>query len=179
MPDTICSITGCPRRCTRPKYGWCEAHYTRWRRHGDPVAGGPDRILDDDEARFWSKVDKTPTCWLFTGALAGGYGRFYLAGGLVPAHRYAYELLVGPIPEGLQLDHLCRVRNCVNPGHLEPVTQRENLLRGTGPSARHARAAQCPQGHPYDAANTYTAPNGHRHCRTCRAAVNRRRRATR
>ena len=89
-------------------------------------------------ARFWAKVDKTETCWLWTGGQSAGYGRFGFKGRPnLGAHRFAYELLVGPIPPGLDLDHLCRVRNCVNPDHLEPVTRRENLLlRGGGPSER-------------------------------------------
>ena len=82
--------------------------------------------------RFWSRVNKTDTCWLWTGALGtGGYATIRLPGSRqqLRAHRWAYEYFVGPIPEGLTLDHLCRVRHCVNPAHLEPVTMRENLLR--------------------------------------------------
>lgn len=80
-------------------------------------------------------------------------------------HRIAYELLVGPIPDGLQLDHLCRVRNCVNPDHLEPVTGQENMRRGYFGTKTH-----CPNGHAYDEANTYIFSNTrgrHRQCRTC------------
>lgn len=171
MPDATCSINGCTLPVARPTRGWCEAHYTRWRRHGDPLAGGPDHILGNDAARFWQKVDKTETCWLWTAAIATGYGRFYLDGHLVPAHRFAYELLVGPIPAGLDLDHLCRVRNCVNPAHLEPVTRQENLART--PTANIAKT-HCPQGHPYDESNTYVAATG-RQCLTCRTETSRRR----
>ena len=84
------------------------------------------------------------------------------------AHRFAYETFVGPIPEGLTIDHLCRIRHCVNPEHLEAVTDRVNILRGEGISAQHARATHCPQGHPYDLINTYVAPDGDRDCRDCR-----------
>ena len=173
MHDRTCSISGCQKRPFG--HGWCEAHYTRWRRHGDPLGGGADRILSNDEARFWQKVDKTDTCWLWTAAKAQGYGRFYCGGRLHAAHRWSYELLIGPIPEGLHLDHLCRNPASVNPAHLEPVTQRENIIRGTAPAAEHAAATHCPQGHPYDEANTYLAPNGWRQCRTCRAVHSRRR----
>jgi hypothetical protein len=114
--------------------------------------------------RFWAKVNKTDECWLWTASrVGGGYGRFHPTNGVsVYAHRWAYEQLVGPIPEGLQLDHLCRVRQCVNPSHLEPVTQAENIRRGA------LYVVECPKGHAYDEANTYRRPGGQRSCRACR-----------
>lgn len=122
-------------------------------------------------------------CWLYAGSLNGsGYGRISLAKGGVMVHRAMYEALVGPIPEGLQLDHLCRVRHCVNPSHLEPVTHRENMLRGTAPSAINARRTHCQKGHPFVEGNikyskAYTPigpPRKWRNCRICwRAAQNR------
>lgn len=84
-------------------------------------------------------------CWLWKGATACGYGYFRHR----PAHRFAYELYRGPIPEGLQLDHLCRVRSCVNPSHLEAVTQGVNLHRGETIAARNAAKTHCPKGHEY------------------------------
>lgn len=118
--------------------------------------------------RFFAMVNKTETCWLWTGATLTGYGRFKVGGGdlMTLAHRYAYTLMVGPIPEGLTIDHLCRVTNCVNPDHLEPVTMAEN-------TARKPRVIRCPQGHEYDEANTYyrrprsdgLPPN--KRCRAC------------
>lgn len=81
--------------------------------------------------RFWSKVNKTDSCWIWTATLYdSGYGRFRYNNKWNKAHRIAYNFLVGEIPEGLELDHLCRVRCCVNPDHLEPVTHRENMVRG-------------------------------------------------
>ena len=123
------------------------------------------------EERFWSKVDKRgpDECWLWqTGMVFGGYGKFF-DGKIIRAHRYAYQLLVGPVPEGLELDHLCRVRNCVNPAHLEAVTHQENCQRGiagygTVPTPKSSQNRQyfkkthCPQGHPYDLINTYINP---------------------
>lgn len=80
--------------------------------------------------RFLAKVEKTPTCWLWHGGKStDGYGRFSLNGRKVQAHRYSYEMHIDPIPEDMQLDHLCRVRHCVRPKHLEPVTPQENILR--------------------------------------------------
>lgn len=131
----------------------------------------------DEQIRFWSKVDfdGPDGCWLWRATLdTAGYGRFRAAEArsMVSAHRRAYMRLVGPIPEGLVLDHLCRVRNCVNPAHLEPVTHEENCRRGE--NAQRDKT-HCPQGHPYDEANTYIYPSdGRRACRRChREAVRR------
>lgn len=119
--------------------------------------------------RFWTKVDKQGAdgCWFWTGASVRGYGRFQHQGSPLLAHRVAFTLLRGPIPENLPLDHLCRVRHCVNPAHLEPVTVQENTLRGIGPSAQCARVTHCPQGHVYDEANTWLEKGRKRHCRAC------------
>ena len=135
--------------------------------------------------RFQSKVRVDGNgCWLWTGSLnLGGYGLFKRPSPerVGVAHRYAYEVLVGPIPEGLNLDHLCRVRNCVNPRHVEPVTQRENIMRGESIVARAAAATHCPSGHPYAGDNVYVNQQGYRYCRACRrahtAATRRRNRA--
>lgn len=120
------------------------------------------------EQRLWPRVDKSGDCWIWQGALTTwGYGTIRYKGRPCQAHRVAYELLVGPIPDGMQLDHICRVRACVNPAHLEPVTNRENVLRGFGITANHAGKTHCIHGHPFDEANTYHIKNGHRQCRTC------------
>lgn len=119
--------------------------------------------------RFWPKVVRDPEteCWLWTASTnSGGYGLLKVGERLVRAHRFAYELLVGPIPEGLQIDHLCRVRTCVNPAHMEPVTSRVNTLRGDGLAAKQAAQTRCKHGHPFDEANTHHW-RGHRWCRTC------------
>ena len=121
-----------------------------------------------EEERFWTHVQRTPTCWLWTGALFhNGYGIFTRAGRVnVRAHRYSYELRHGPIADGLTIDHLCRTRSCVNPDHLEPVSLRENILRGDGPAARHAVQTHCLRGHEFTPENTRVA-QGRRHCRAC------------
>jgi hypothetical protein len=121
-----------------------------------------------DRARFLSKVQLTESgCWEFRGSPDNGYGRFWSAGRTLLAHRYAWELLVGPIPEDLQLDHLCRNRLCVSPAHLEPVTIRENVLRGVGVTAENAVKTHCTHGHEFTPENTQVRKNGSRACRTC------------
>jgi len=107
-------------------------------------------------------------CWERTvGVNNLGYSTLRFQGKMYAAHRAAYEVFIGPIPEGLQIDHLCRNRVCVNPDHLEPVTRRENLLRGEGFSAQAARKTHCPQGHCYEGDNLYRTLEGHRKCRAC------------
>lgn len=150
MPQGICIADGCikPQK-TREL---CHNHYIRSR-------SGRGNLATLDQ-RYWSKVDRSGgdnACWLWTAFTQKGYGRFE---GVV-AHRVAYELLVGPIPDGLQLDHLCRVRQCVNPAHLEPVTNAEN--------ARRAAVARthCVHGHEFTPENTSLNRRGARVCRTC------------
>lgn len=110
-------------------------------------------------------------CWLWVGFTGrDGYGRHQAAGRHRLAHRTAYEAFVGPIPDGLQLDHLCRVRHCVNPEHLEAVTQQINVLRGVSPIAQHARKTHCINGHPFNAENTRFNHRGWRQCRACQRA---------
>lgn len=124
-------------------------------------------------SRFWSKV-KPPLgigeCWIWLGTDAGnGYGVFFYQHKNIQAHRFAYECLIGKIPDGLQIDHLCRNRKCVNPYHLEPVTTRENLLRGETIAARNARKKYCAKGHLLAGNNLvrYNLKEGRRACRLC------------
>lgn len=136
--------------------------------------------------RFWSKVQigGPDECWLWKASLQSqDYGAFNLNGRSVSAHRLAYELVVGPIPDGLTIDHVkargCRHRHCVNPAHLEPVTQAENNRRKDEQepltATRKRAQTHCHRGHPFDAANTIVRENGTRHCRACHNALQRER----
>lgn len=119
--------------------------------------------------RFWSKVEKTNNCWVWKGYKTNDdYGRFMINGKIIYAHRFAYELLRGNIPQGLILDHLCRNPACVNPSHLEIVTHKQNILRGVGLCAQNAKKTHCPQGHEYNEENTYRKDGG-RWCKLCKS----------
>ncbi len=127
--------------------------------------------MTDTITRWWSKVDMGDGCWEWKGTVVqrpGGlpYGQFKELGRRHRAHRFAYELLVGPIPTGLVIDHLCRNTLCVNPAHMEPVTNAENIARGDAPSAVAKRRSRCAAGHPYSAENTLMEGTIRR-CRAC------------
>jgi hypothetical protein len=122
--------------------------------------------------RFWRMVEKgaPDECWLWLGSKSvEGYGLINpgRSGGTSKAHRVSYEISVGPIPDGLTIDHLCRTPGCVNPSHLEPVTHRENILRGGGWAAQNARKTHCVNDHEFTAATTRVNRQGKRVCREC------------
>lgn len=115
------------------------------------------------------RVDPATNCWNWIAATDGhGYGKFYANPGHAKAHRWSYEHHRGPIPSGLQIDHLCRNRACVNPDHLDPVTPRVNTMRGFAVSALRARQTHCIHGHEFTPRNTILDKRGHRTCRSCR-----------
>lgn len=130
------------------------------------VRFGDERLPE----RFWGKAIVLPNgCWWWVGAtVPDGYGQVRRGRRAVPAHRWAYEALVGPVAPELHCDHLCRFRACVNPRHIEPVTPRENTLRGESLQALNARKQECPSGHPLHGENLYRYPDGRRGCRVCR-----------
>ena len=132
-------------------------------------------LSKEQEQLFWNTVDADGDCWEWRGfRLKAGYGRFAFSSKKVLAHRMSWQLLVGPIPPGLTIDHLCQNHPCVNPDHLEPVTIQENIARHKG---RNGLKTHCPHGHSYSFANTYYDKLGKRYCRICRADKERARRA--
>jgi hypothetical protein len=167
----ICTIEGCGKVVNGR--GLCLQHYRRAKKEGN-LESYPTQWPSPEE-RFWPKVLKTSGCWLWTGHQGwDGYGHIYVDGRKQYTHRVAYQWLVGPVPDGLVLDHLCRVRNCVNPDHLEPVTGRENTLRGFGVGAIAKRRTACAKGHEYTPENTRQDPRtGRRVCLTCQRASSR------
>ena len=144
-----------------------------------PATAGPSSISGNihvvtsvQERHFWQKVNETDSCWLWTGSVdKRGYGQVRLGprpGRLVYSHRLSYEMLVGSIPDGLEIDHLCRVHLCCNPEHLEPVTHAENMRRGKGNGYREK--THCVRGHEFTPENTRRCgPNG-RNCIACKVA---------
>lgn len=148
---------GLPPPCLRPK-----------RKGGGGFHGPPQ----DRFNRHW-RLNESSGCWEWTGCLSStGYGSFGPGingkkGKTASAHRWSYEHHKGSIPPGLELDHLCRNRKCVNPEHLEAVTRKTNTLRGESMAGRHAKQTACIHGHPFNEANTYRPPRGGRMCRTC------------
>lgn len=174
LPPLLCLMAGCGEQGW--SRDWCRYHYERWVRTGNPATFIPRT----PQERFWARVDKHPDggCWMWTGgATDGNYGVCHglgaAAGGETYAYRIAYTWLVGPIPAGLQLDHLCHSRDkscqrrkecphrrCVRPDHLEPVTGKINSDRVHGSSVTH-----CGRGHPYD--GPARKDGGWRRCRTC------------
>ncbi|HET7406012.1 MAG TPA: HNH endonuclease signature motif containing protein [Mycobacteriales bacterium] len=146
------------------------------------------RIRGDVATRLWKRVDRSDpgVCWRYQGLARtpNGYAQIRHGNRMVLAHRLAFELTFGPVPAGLQLDHLCRVRDCVNPAHLEPVTNGENRLRGYIAVGKQRKLrpedrTRCPSGHPYDEDNTVINSRGARVCRVCRREATRRWRARR
>ncbi len=138
---SVCAIDGCGKPVQARD--WCPAHYKRFLRHGDPLGGGTPDHLPLVE-RILTSISVVNDCWIWQRALHHGnrYGLIAVNGLCLMAHRVSYEQFVGSIPDGLELDHLCKNKACVNPGHLEPVTRSENVRRGWPDRRRRAEASR-------------------------------------
>jgi len=162
----VCSFPGCGR--AHLARGMCSGHYRQSRKKGvlRPLSAWMRRLTEAE--RFELKIAPGENgCIIWTGAISpAGYGQFCVDGIQVSAHRWSYQRANGPIPAGKVVDHLCRVPKCVNPSHLEVVSQQENTLRGVGPSAQNARKTHCHRGHEFSEGNTAVYEN-RRICRTC------------
>lgn len=160
MSTKHCKIEGCEDK--HDSYGLCGKHRMRERRHGDVSKGRPS--LGELLLRH---IDVDPKgCWLWTAKITkGGYGS--VSGKSLLAHRVSYATYKGAIPKGLVIDHLCRVKSCINPDHLEAVTQKENLRRRDIALGMATAKTHCPKGHEYNEVNTYVSPQNRRSCRTC------------
>jgi hypothetical protein len=158
----ICSVDGCDKKARARSF--CVNHYAKWQRNGTP--DGNPRISNRSlslAARLERRSERDPVtgCWLWQGTRHGGYGYIQYKGRRQLVHRASYKVHVGPIPNGLEIDHLCGVRRCLNPEHLEPVTHAENQRR------KAETKTHCVHGHEYTGDNVGVT-NGSRYCRACR-----------
>lgn len=172
--DRECGLPECPRPVS--VRGYCHAHYQRWRLQGGPVAPHVpvrSRVSREGtvEERIFRQLEETAEgCWEWRGHQGpNGYGQLGGDGTTYRVHRLVYVMLVGPVPDGLVLDHLCRNRLCANPAHLEPVPEFVNFVRGASPSAVAFRTDTCKRGHSLDLeiGDVYVTPTGKRDCRRC------------
>lgn len=167
-----CREAGCG--ADAKKRGYCEPHYYVAIKSGALQKIRPVKVKDW-RINFWNRVDKDTEsgCWIWGGATdRHGYGSVTINYKRHKAHRLAFELLKGPLIVGMSLDHLCRNPSCVNPDHLEQVTQLENVRRGDAMwvnGLRNAQKTHCKKGHAYTADNTYRPKNGGRACRKCQS----------
>ena len=165
----LCTVEGCTAECRNGTSPYCEKHYSRWKRHGDPNVVLKDHTPPEERWKTSYVVDEDTGCWNWTGTKSRGYGVISCgANNNRPAHVFVYEQVVGPVPDGMELDHVCRNKGCVNPDlkHLEPVTHLVNVRRGEAGIANSSKT-KCKWGHEFTPANTVYNKRGQRNCAAC------------
>lgn len=162
-----CAVESCDSLVGKNgSHGYCGKHAQRYRTTGDPL--GSTAMTSKEKFQTHVEVDENTGCWNWVGSKnRAGYGRVRRGGKVHRAHRWAYELYRESIPDGLVIDHLCRNHSCVNPWHLEPVTNDENCERGWGRRIKTGWINHCIHGHEFTPENTYINPLGRKICRTC------------
>lgn len=168
-----CTVESCDRETRTKASPYCEKHYSRWKRHGDPEIVLKDHTPAVERWKTNYDYDNRTGCWIWRGPFTRGYG--FIQEGRKKrhmAHRFVYEQVIGKIPDDVELDHKCRNEACINPWHMDPKTHLINVRRGDA-GIKNAAKEQCDHGHEFTPENTRIQSSGGRECCACRRRINR------